>query len=58
MTTSAYPQIAMTNVPQTISNSPTVAFLLSFSWNTMYEKPTETKMLILSIGTTTLTIPF
>lgn len=45
------------NVPATKSTSPTPDFLVSFSPNTKYEKKIVTRILNLSIGTTTLAGP-
>ena len=53
-----YAQIAIANVPQTRMKRPTSAFFDSFSLNTKYEKPMDIRILNLSIGTTTLTMPF
>ena len=53
-----YAQIAIANVPQTRRKRPTSAFFDSFSLNTKYEKPIDIRILNLSIGTTTLTMPF
>ena len=53
-----YAQIAIANVPQTKRKRPTSAFFDSFSLNTKYEKHMDIRILNLSIGTTTLTMPF
>ena len=52
-----YLKNAISSVPTTISASPKNAFFESFSLKTMNEKATVTRMLSLSIGTTTLTSP-
>ena len=53
-----YLKNAMSNVPATIRARPRQAFLDSFSLKTKYENTTVTSMLSLSMGTTTLTMPF
>ena len=53
-----YLKNAIRSVPITINERPMKAFFDSFSLNTMYENATVTRMLSLSIGTTTLTTPF
>ena len=53
-----YAKIAMANVPTVIAVKPANVFLVNFSFKKIYEKATVINMLILSIGTTTLTIPF
>ena len=45
------------NVPATISSNPVPDFNDSFSWNTIYENAIVTRILSLSIGTTTLAGP-
>ena len=47
----------MINVPTTIRHNPTAAFFVRYSLNTMKENAIDTKILSLSIGTTTLAIP-
>lgn len=49
--------ISIINVPPTMSTRPNAAFLLRRSLNTSAEKPIETRMLSLSMGTTTLARP-
>ena len=49
--------ISIRSVPTTMSTRPRAAFLDRCSLNTSAEKPIETKMLSLSIGTTTLARP-
>ena len=44
-------------VPAVIQHNPSAAFLVSFSWNTAQEKIMVTRILSLSIGTTTLAGP-
>ena len=44
-------------VPAVIMTTPTAAFAVSFSWNTIHENTIVTSMLSLSIGTTTLAGP-
>ena len=51
-------QTAMMSVPQSMSARPAAALRLTFSLRKRAEKSTVTSMLILSIGTTTLTTPF
>ena len=52
-----YLKNAINKVAITISAKPINAFLDNFSLNTINENATDTKILNLSIGTTTLTIP-
>ena len=49
--------ISKANVPTTIRSSPVPDFNDSFSWNTIYENAMVTRILSLSIGTTTLAGP-
>lgn len=49
--------ISKANVPTTISSSPVSDFNDSFSWNTIYENATVTRILSLSMGTITLAGP-
>lgn len=53
-----YANIVITRVPIIIKQRPIKAFLVNLSLNTRYENSIEIMMLNLSIGTTTLTIPF
>ena len=53
-----YTNTAIASVPSDINASPTADFFFSFSFKKIYEKATVISMLILSIGTTTLTTPF
>lgn len=48
---------SMINVPATIRHKPTTAFFVRCSLNTIKENAIDTKILSLSIGTTTLAIP-
>lgn len=49
--------ISKANVPTTIRSSPVPDFNDSFSWNTIYENATVTRILSLSMGTITLAGP-
>ena len=49
--------IVITNVPTIIKLKPNKDFLVNLSLNTINENSMETKILNLSIGITTLTIP-
>ena len=51
------PYINKANVPTTISINPAPDFNDSFSWNTTYENAIVTRILSLSMGTTTLAGP-
>ncbi len=53
-----YEAMAIAIVPSTISASPALARLPSLSLKARREKAMDTKMLSLSMGTTTLTTPF
>lgn len=48
---------AITSVPAVIKTKPKIDFIVSFSFKNTAEKIIVIKMLILSIGTTTLTTP-
>lgn len=50
--------VAIASVPATRRASPIADFFSSFSLNTILEKAIVTRILSLSIGATTLTIPF
>ena len=54
----AQEKIAMSKVPTHVKPNPKAAFFDNFSLNTIREKSTVSKTLVLSIGTTTLTTPF
>ena len=49
--------MAIKRVPAVMHTTPTAAFLVSFSWNTISENAMVMSMLSLSIGTTTLAGP-